>query len=66
MLIGSLATAKWPYNETSTNSSRLSDVSLLTACSLIMNVLAVFNFQEQEQKLSIYFKVRTETLICKL
>ena len=38
MLIGSLATAKWPYRKTSTNSPRLMDVSLLTACSFSMNV----------------------------
>ena len=38
MLIGSLATAKWPYNETSMNSSCLLSVSLLSACSFIMNV----------------------------
>ncbi len=50
MLIGSLATAKWPYSKTSMNSPRLLSVSLLSACSFTMNDLAVFNFQEQELK----------------
>ena len=50
MLIGSLATAKWPYSKTSMNSPRLLSMSLLSACSFTMNDLAVFECKEQELK----------------
>ena len=39
------------FYKTSTNSPRLTDVSLQTTCSLVKNVLAVFYSEEQEQKL---------------
>ena len=55
MLIGSLATAKWPFNETSTNSPRLNDVSLLSACSFIMNVWRYSTSKNKSKSSNPYF-----------
>ena len=66
MLIAFLGYRQVTCRETSTNSSRPLDVNFKTACFLAANIGGIQEGENKSQKLNIYVKVRTETLICKL